>query len=87
MMSPHALTPGLHQTLETLPPFECLYDRYLSVHLGNEQDAANVLDEVLEPARLSLVAALLQAYTVPLPAAPVHDIRQALLKHVHPVSS
>ena len=53
MMPPHALTPGLHQTLETLPPFERLYDRYhvqvyryLYIHLGNEHDAADVMQQV-----------------------------------------
>lgn len=53
MMPPNALSHDLSQGPEVLPPFESLYDRYhvqvyryLYAHLGNEHDAADVMQQV-----------------------------------------
>ncbi|HEX4202830.1 MAG TPA: sigma-70 family RNA polymerase sigma factor [Ktedonobacteraceae bacterium] len=53
MMPPNALSHDLPQGQEVLPPFESLYDRYhvqvyryLYAHLGNEHDAADVMQQV-----------------------------------------
>ena len=60
------------------------------LHRLQEQYRREVLEELLpdllEPALPAFVEALLQAHAVPLPIARFHDIRQNLLKLIHPVS-
>jgi len=53
MMPPNSLSHDFPQGPEVLPPFESLYDRYhvrvyryLYTHLGNEHDAADVMQQV-----------------------------------------
>jgi RNA polymerase sigma-70 factor, ECF subfamily len=61
------------------------------LHRLQEQYRREVLEELLpdllEPALPAFVAALLQAYAVPLPSVHLHDIRQSLLKLVYPIPS
>ena len=61
------------------------------LHRLQEQYRREVLEELLpdllEPVLSAFVAALLQAYAVPLPEKHFHDIRQSLLERIHPVSS
>lgn len=52
-MPPNSLSHNLSQEQEALPPFESLYDRYhvqiyryLYAHLGNEHDAADLMQQV-----------------------------------------
>ena len=60
------------------------------LHRLQEQYRRDVLEELLpdllEPALPAFVEALLQVHAVPLPSACFHDIRQNLLKLVHPVT-
>jgi RNA polymerase sigma-70 factor (ECF subfamily) len=51
------------------------------------QELEELLPDLLEPALPAFVAALLQAYAVPLPERHFHGIRQSLLELIHPVAS